>query len=267
MKKLKVFGVAGVLAGLVLAQEAERAGGGFRLVDPAMPAPAAAEVEEEATAPVPERIRLEAGEMPAGMDLTDEEAAALELAMAGQGARGRGGNLILPGMQVVVNVLVQGNQEISTNPQRINESGRIALPLLQNVPVANMSLEEIENRLAALYSEYFRNPHVTVEYVGSTEDPYLSPWGFVTLMGNVARTGPVAVPPTQNMTVSGAIKLAGGESPSANTSAITVYRPNLEEESVERFSVNLRNVGRRANRDDDILVKAGDVIFVPERIF
>lgn len=239
---------------------------GFRLVEPAPAVPALAREPETAPA-VPQRIRLNGELSAAAASLSTEERAALQLALEGDGVRGRAGNLILPGMQVVVNVLVQGKEEVRTNPQRINESGRIALPLILNVPVANMSLEEIENRLAELYSEYFRDPHVIVEFVGSTDDPYLSPWGFVTLMGNVGRPGPVAVPPTQNMTVSGAIKAAGGESSSANTTAITVFRPNLETNSVERYSINLRNVGRRGNHEDDIIVKAGDVIFIPERIF
>jgi len=246
-------------------QEDAGNGVGFRLVEPVRPAPAR-EIEP-APAPAPERIRLDGSTPAATASLTAEERAALQLALEGDGVRGRSGNLILPGMQIVVNVLVQGKEEIRTNPQRINESGRIALPLILNVPVANMSLEEIENRLAELYSEYFRDPHVIVEFIGSTEDPYLSPWGFVTLMGNVARPGPVAVPPTQNMTVSGAIKAAGGESSSANTTSITVFRPNLEANTVERYSVNLRNVGRRGNHEDDITIKAGDVIFIPERIF
>ncbi len=262
----RIFSLCLLVVLLPLHSEEEAANtSGFRLVQPAaLPAPPAS---APATAPVPERIRLDGSDPSATSSLSAEERAALQLALEGDGVRGRAGNMILPGMQVVVNVLVQGKEEIRTNPQRINESGRIALPLILNVPVANMSLEEIENRLADLYSEYFREPHVIVEFIGSTDDPYLSPWGFVTLMGNVSRPGPVAVPPTQNMTVSGAIKAAGGESSSANTTSITVFRPNLETSSVERYSVNLRNVGRRGNHEDDIVVKAGDVIFIPERIF
>jgi hypothetical protein len=244
------------------------AGAGFRLVEPAAPPPAPARgTVDSAPAQPPRRIRLDAANPSETSALPPEERAALQLALEGDGVRGRAGNLILPGMPIVVNVLVQGKEEIRTNPQRINESGRIALQLIGNVPVANMSLEDIENHLAELYREYFRDPHVIVEFVGSTEDPFMSPWGFVTLMGNVGRPGPVAVPPTQNMTVSGAIRSAGGESPSANISAVTVFRPNLENNTVDRYVVNLRNVGRRGNHEDDILVKAGDVIFIPERIF
>lgn len=251
----------------LLATAEEENAVGFRLVAPASPPPAPARIAQGDPTPAPERIRLDEGAGEAASTLSEQERAALLLAMEGGGVRGPGGNLILPGMQIVVNVLVQGKEEIRTNPQRINESGRIALPLVLNVPVANMSLEQIENRLSALYSDYFRDPHVIVEFVGSTDNPFLSPWGFVTLMGNVSRPGPVAVPPTQNMTVSGAIQAAGGESSSANTTSITVFRPNLDANTVERYSVNLRNVGRRGNHEDDILVKAGDVIFIPERIF
>jgi len=235
---------------------------GFRLV---APAPAAAPVPQGETTAVPPRIRIRQ-DASADTRSPDENAAA-QIALQGAGYVAPGRNVIRPGMQVRVVVLVQGREEISTAPQRINESGRIALPHILNVPVANLSLEEIEAHLSELYSEFFRAPHVIVEYVGSTEDPYLSPWGYVTLMGNVARSGPVAVPPTQTMTVSGAIKTAGGTSASANESSIIVFRPNLEEQTVDRIAVDLRNVGRRGNHENDVLVRAGDVIFVPERIF
>lgn len=258
---LALFLLLGPLAAPLFAQEA--AGGGFRLVTPA---PGARPAPQAETAAPPPRVRIQSASVPGAL-ATPEETAAAQMALEGAGYVAPGRNVIRPGMQIRVVVMVQGREEISTTPQRINESGRIALPYILNVPVANLSLEEIEVRLAELYDEYFRSPHVIVEYVGSTEDPYQSPWGYVTLMGNVARSGPVAVPPTQTMTVSGAIKTAGGTSTSANESSIIVFRPNLEDQSVDRIPVDLRNLGRRGNHENDILVRAGDVIFVPERIF
>ncbi len=196
-----------------------------------------------------------------------EEQAAIQLALQGGGITAAAGNMIRSGMTITVNVMVQGRSEIRTDVQRINESGRIALPLVENVAVANQSMEQIETQLTELYSQFFRNPHVIVEYVGSTTDPYMSPWGYVTLIGRVGSEGPIAIPPTRNMTLSGAVKSAGGLASSANATSISVFRPNLEENRVRRISVDLRSVGRRGNHEEDILLKAGDVVFVPERIF
>lgn len=260
MKLLTCFSIfCWAIAGILQAEE-QPSRPAFRMVRPSTPAAApATQPPQNAT---PSRVRLEADSA-----LSAEETAAAELALQGATRLGRGGTLIRSGMQLAVTVLVQGNEEIRTNPQRINDSGRIALPLIQNVAVANMSLEEIEERLTQLYSDYFRNPHIVVEFIGSTEDPHLSPWGHVTLMGNVSRAGPVAVPPTQTMTVSGAIQRAGGLSASANDRAILVFRPDVEAQTVERISVDLRNMGRQGNHEIDIVLRAGDVVFVPERIF
>ncbi|MCC5847616.1 MAG: polysaccharide biosynthesis/export family protein [Verrucomicrobia bacterium] len=218
----------------------------------------------------PARVRIGIAETEMDEDeanLTAEEQAAIQLALQGGGITAAAGNMIRSGMTITVNVLVQGRSEIRTDVQRINESGRIALPLIENVVVANQSMEQIEAQLTELYSQYFRNPHVIVEYVGSTTDPYMSPWGYVTMIGRVGSEGPIAIPPTRNMTLSGAIKSAGGLGSSANATSISVFRPNLEENRVRRISVDLRSVGRRGNHEEDILLKAGDVVFVPERIF
>ena len=237
----------------------------------------AQEVPQEMPREQPTRVRLappatravteEVLEPDALQAASEEEQAAIALALRGDGARAAGGNIIRPGMPITVAVYVQGRAEISTEAQRINESGRIALPLIQNVTVANQSLEGIEAQLTELYNDYFREPHVIVEFVGNTNDPYQSPWGFVTMIGRVGQEGPVAIPPTRNMTLSGAIKFAGGTAPSANTTSIVVYRPDIENDRVRRINVNLSNVGRRGNHEDDILLKAGDVVFIPERIF
>lgn len=244
--------------------------GGFRFVPPVQEAqevvPAAPAPETPAPATGPTRVRIRPNTAQAAQ-MAPEESAAVRVALEGGGYVAPGRNVIRSGMPIFVRVLVQGREEISTEPQRVNESGRIALPLIQNVQVANLSLEEIEARLTEMYAEYFRSPHVIVQFVGATDDPYISPWGYVTLMGNVGRAGPVAIPPTLNMTVSGAIKYAGGTSSSANEASILVFRPNPEDQSVERIPVDLRNLGRRGNHENDIIVRAGDVIFVPERIF
>lgn len=272
MKKKIITFIAGSLVAWSQADQAPV--GGFRLVSPSTAAhvsarPLADEIPE-ASAP-PSRVRLgarRAAEAAANGDeaLSEEENRLIQMALEGS-VRMSGGNMIRPGMQIKVSVLIQGKPEIQTQPQRINEHGRIGLPLIENVVVANMSMEEIEAHLTNLYREYFREPHVIVEFVGSTSDPYMNPWGFVTLIGRVGSQGPVAVPPTRNMTLSGAIKSAGGLASSARADAIVVFRPNFEDNTVERIRVDFQGVGRQGNHEDDILLRAGDVIFVRERVW
>lgn len=256
----------------------EQAVVGFRMVPPSRsvqaPAQTVAEDIPEASTP-PGRVRIgsrrarePAENAPTNQEqeLSEEEDRLIRQALQ-ESVRMEGGNMIRPGMQITVSVLIQGKPEIKTEPQRINEHGRIGLPLIENVLVANKSMEEIETYLTDLYREYFREPHVIVEFVGSTADPYMNPWGFVTLIGRVGSQGPVPIPPTRNMTLSGALKSAGGLATSARADAIMVYRPNFEDDTVERIRVDFQGVGRQGNHEDDITLRAGDVIFVRERIW
>jgi protein involved in polysaccharide export with SLBB domain len=86
-------------------------------------------------------------------------------------------------------------------------------------------------------------------------------------MGNVASPGPIAMPPTRILTVSGAVKLAGGSGASAKKGSIRIYRPLPEEDSVEMIKVDLDVLGRQGAHSEDVRLQAGDVIYIPERIF
>lgn len=171
-----------------------------------------------------------------------------------------------PGLVVAVSVLVSGNKEIDEPAKRISNAGEVSLPLIGNVQANGMSLDELTTRLTALYSEYFVQPQVVIEFVKDQNSDMVSPWGYVTVLGRVKSPGRVSIPPTQDMTVSGAIQAAGGLETSAKDTAIKVTRQATGGGSL-RYEVNLRSVGSRGRVRDDLILKPGDVIFVPEMMF
>jgi protein involved in polysaccharide export with SLBB domain len=222
---------------------------------------------------VPPRIRIPSIEVVPPAETSDNaeaesEQAALTLAAQAKGWVPRGSSGVLrSGMQVKVTVMIQGNMVHAPEPQRINESGKIGLPLLNNIEIADRSVEDIEVLITEAYKEFYKEPLVNVEFVGSVEDPSSSPWGFITLMGNVASPGPLAAPPTGNLTVSGALKKAGGMAASANKGSISIFRPLPDENRVERIKVDLDDLGRKGRHSEDVTLYAGDVVYIPERIF
>ena len=174
-----------------------------------------------------------------------------------------------PGLSVVIAVFVAGVPEVNETTKRVPDEGIITLPLIGNVNVDGLTLGELADQLTKKYGEFFIHPHVIAQFVldsGSDGELTASPWGFVTVLGRVARQGKVAIPPTQDMTVSTAIQRAGGLASSAKDSAIAVTRKK-EDGETEKLIVDLKAMGRRGAVDEDIRVKAGDVIFVPEEIF
>jgi polysaccharide export outer membrane protein len=173
---------------------------------------------------------------------------------------------LTPGLVVAVSVLVSGNKEIDETSKRISNAGEISLPLIGNVKANGMSLDELTARLTALYSDYFVQPQVVIEFVKDQDSDMVSPWGYVTVLGRVKSPGRVSIPPTQDMTVSGAIQKAGGLDSSAKDSAIKITRQNPNGKSTQ-YEVDLRSVGSRGRVHDDLILKPGDVIFIPEMMF
>jgi len=201
-------------------------------------------------------------------DVTEEDALAFSIAAEAQGwVPADSTGILKPGMSVLVTVRVQGRVEFAQEPQRINQSGKIGLPLVQIIEIGNKDIEDAEALITRAYKKYYRDPLVNVEFAGMADDPSQSPWGYVTLMGNVNSPGPLAMPATRILTVTGAVKRAGGSDASANKGSIRIYRPIPEEDSVEMIKVDLEVLGKRGRHGEDVRLQAGDVVYIPERIF
>ena len=171
-----------------------------------------------------------------------------------------------PGLVVTVSVLVSGKKEIDEPAKRISNSGEISLPLIGNVQASGLSLDELVAKLTTLYNDYFVQPQVVIEFVKDQNSDMVSPWGYVTVLGRVKNPGRVSIPPTQDMTISGAIQKAGGLDTSAKDSAIKITRQLPDGKSVQ-YEVDLRSVGSRGRVHDDLILKPGDVVFVSEMMF
>ena len=171
-----------------------------------------------------------------------------------------------PGLVVTVSVLVSGKKEIDEPAKRISNSGEISLPLIGNVQANGLSLDELVAKLTKLYNDYFIQPQVVIEFVKDQNSDMVSPWGYVTVLGRVKNPGRVSIPPTQDMTISGAIQKAGGLDTSAKDSAIKITR-QLPGGKSAQYEVDLRSVGSRGRVHDDLILKPGDVVFVSEMMF
>ena len=171
-----------------------------------------------------------------------------------------------PGLMVSMTVLVAGKKEIDEPAKRVSEGGTIVLPLLGELDIADKSLEELQDKLTQAYRQFFVDPQVILEFARDVGTDGGSPWGFVTVLGRVKTPGRVPVPATRDMTVSGAIQKAGGFSTSAKENAILVTR-SLPNGQTESRTVNLKAVGTAGRIEDDIVVEADDVVYVPEALF
>jgi protein involved in polysaccharide export with SLBB domain len=155
----------------------------------------------------------------------------------------------------VFTVRVYGEEELSGSHQ-VAPDGTIDFPLLGSVDVNGLEPPDVADRVRDLLKErrLLRDPHVSV-YV----ERYVSK--RVSVVGAVANPGTFVLEP--GMTVVEAISMAGGFSSLADRDGTVVTR-RVGTETV-RYRVPVAKVAK--GQAKDIEVAAGDIIFVPERLF
>jgi polysaccharide export outer membrane protein len=173
---------------------------------------------------------------------------------------------IAPGHVLAVTVVVNGAKEVEELGKRVSSTGAITLPLVGLVKVAGMTAEELSRDLQEKYSVFMRNPTVDCGFMVDNSPGAISPWGYVTVLGAVMAPGRINIPPTQDLSLSMAIQLSGGYADSAKDTSIRVTRV-MEDKNLKSWDVNLRSAASEGKTENDLMLKAGDVIFVPEKVF
>lgn len=171
-----------------------------------------------------------------------------------------------PGLIISMSVLVAGKKEIDEPAKRVSDGGTIVLPLLGETEVLELTLDDLRKKLTRSYKKFFIEPQIIVDFVRDTDAEGISPWGYVTVLGRVLKPGRVSIPATRDMTLSGAIQKSGGFATSAKDSAILVTR-SLPDGRTETRTINLHAVGTAGRLEDDIILEANDVVYVPEAMF
>ena len=170
---------------------------------------------------------------------------------------------VRPGVGLVV-VVGSGATQPVTMQVIVDQSGDIMLPHLLQSPVAcdGLTLAALQQKLVKVYSDYYKQPQITVTFA-----PYdgkgVSPWGTVKVLGEVASPGPVNMPSTMDLTVTKVLQAAGGLRPFADKSKIRVSRRD-KDGKVTKYIVDLVEIGEKGMGEKDILLHAGDVVWVPE---
>lgn len=174
------------------------------------------------------------------------------------------GPRVRPGISLVVQV-----GTAATPPQVFNvlvdQNGEITIPLLLQQPVAcdGLTLDALKQKLVKAYSAFYRQPQITVTFAPFDGRTGVSPWGTVTVLGEVANPGPVNMPSTMDLTVTKVLQAAGGLKPFADRSNIRVTRCDKDGHQTRTY-VDLKEIGQNGRVDKDMVLRAGDVVWVSE---
>ena len=82
------------------------------------------------------------------------------------------------------------------------------------------------------------------------------------MLGEVRRPGPVDMPATEEMNLTRVLMVAGGVTSMANKNKIQVTRC-MPDGTQKKTFVDLEEIGKDGRPDKDMVLKAGDVVWVP----
>ena len=172
------------------------------------------------------------------------------------------GPKVRPGVALQISVTASGMQGQVGKQYFVDADGYISMELVGQIKCDGLTLVGLQQKIAAAYKEYFLDPHVNATFIYQAGGGMVSPWGTVTVLGEVQKPGPVDVPSTMDLRVTRALQLAGGATGLADKANICVTHCDKDGKKTKTI-VDLIEIGKEGRPDKDVLLQAGDVVWVP----
>lgn len=156
-------------------------------------------------------------------------------------------------------ITVWRNPELSTTVP-VRPDGKISVPLIGDVLAGGSTPEQVAALIKQKLTAYIREPNVAVMVVELRSHEFIS---RVRVTGAV-RT-PRSMPFRQGMTVLDAVLEAGGPNEFAAPNRAKLYRKGKDKTDV--INVELGDILSKGKLLTNIILKPGDVVTIPERLF
>jgi polysaccharide export outer membrane protein len=149
------------------------------------------------------------------------------------------------------------NPELSvTIPVR--PDGKIATPLVENMVAVGKTAPQLARDMEGVLSEYVRSPKVNIIVTTAA-----SAYSLVKVVGQVVH--PQALPYREGMTVLDAVLAVGGLSQFASGNRARIVRVEHGQQTV--IKVRLSDLVNGGNVGENVALKPGDVLVVPQSLF
>jgi len=154
------------------------------------------------------------------------------------------------GAQDLLHIVFWSAKEL-TAEVLVRPDGKISLPILNDLPAAGMTPEQLAGEIAKAATKFVRDPNATVivKQVNSRK---------VYVVGEVSKPGPILL--GSEMNVLQAIGEAGGFLETAKKGDVAVVRTENGKE--RRYKFNYNEVVRGKNVEQNIRLMPGDTILV-----
>ena len=153
-------------------------------------------------------------------------------------------------------------EEDLTSLTRIDARGRINLPLLGEISIGGLTIVEAQSAIENAYKDgrFLRNPQVTI----NVEEYALRE---VSISGQIRNSGRYQLPAESTYTLVDLVTKAGGFTDIGKGTAVTVTRI-MPDGTRKVFTIDVDSIikGKKDNKSEDLLLQAGDNVYVPERL-
>jgi len=163
------------------------------------------------------------------------------------------------GVDDVLSVNVWRNPDLNVSVP-VRPDGKISVPLVGDVQAGGLTSEDVSMGIKKRLEKYIRDPQVTVIITSLQSHEYLT-----RLRVTGAVRNQISIKFRQGMTVLDAILSAGGVNDFAAANRTKIYR--TENNKIFVISVYLDDILFDGDLETNILLKSGDIVTVPERLF
>lgn len=155
-------------------------------------------------------------------------------------------------IEIVYRYTPEFNQTVTIHPD-----GFVVLEIVGDIKLSGLSLEEARQVIIKKAAERLKDPEVTL-ILKEFQKPY-----FV-VSGEVTQPGKFEI--REKTTALQAVMMAGGFRDSAKSSQIIVFR-KINADFAEVKMLNLKNIKKTSDLENDLTLESGDIILVPRNNF
>ena len=145
----------------------------------------------------------------------------------------------------------------------VASSGEVEFPFVGRVRASGRTCKAVADDVRVLLEKSFYKK-ATVSLALETASTL--PMGSYFVTGQVMKQGAQEIPRDREVTVAAAILEAGGFADFADRRRVRLIRPTADGTS-KRFTIDVKAVLERGDAHKDMIVRPGDYIVVPERMF
>jgi polysaccharide export outer membrane protein len=156
-----------------------------------------------------------------------------------------------PADQLAIRVV--GQPDYTLERAEVSPTGHIYHPLLGDVQVVGLTVDELKSKLSAGFSQYIIDPRVSVSLLSANS-------ALIGVLGDITKPGIIVM--SRPMTVLDAIRESGGVTALGSKSNVSLLR-QLGNGRMATLKVNVKRILEgKASPEENVMLQAGDTLIV-----